>query len=257
MQEPHTRVDYPFAPIPEALLHDERVSGNAVRLYGVLARHGLDPASCYPSRKRLSSLMHVSESTVWRLVTELVDAGWVTLTDRHDESGRQLSNGYDLVSSARQRVASTRRGEGRADATGKRATPQRDSDSLRSSDSDRVDATLVLVDATSTEVELSWFDKFWSVYPRKVGKGAARKSFEKVERKCGRSSSLSVRDVCNAAWRFSQDPNLPELQFVPHPATWLNQERWEDGPLPARTDGRPPSRLQRTLQNAAEFIGGD
>lgn len=73
------------------------------------------------------------------------------------------------------------------------------------------------------------FDLFWEAYPRKVGKIAARKSFEKA---------LAVCDgqvLIKAAYDYAHDPYLPaQQQFIPHPATWLNRGSWEDGPLPER-----------------------
>jgi len=44
----------------------------------------------------------------------------------------------------------------------------------------------------------------------------------------------SVDEILSGAIRFAHDPNLPIEQFIPHPATWLNAGRWEDGPLPER-----------------------
>jgi hypothetical protein len=78
------------------------------------------------------------------------------------------------------------------------------------------------------------FAEFYMAYPRKVGKDAARRSYERVVRKIGPDVLLA------AARRYSADPNLPEKQFIPHPATWLNQGRWEDEPLPPRAGGTPP-----------------
>lgn len=72
------------------------------------------------------------------------------------------------------------------------------------------------------------FSEFWQVYPRKVGKGAAKKAFAKAHAKAN-------GDVVLGAQRFAADPNLPyEKNFIPHPATWLNDERWDDEPLPHR-----------------------
>lgn len=78
------------------------------------------------------------------------------------------------------------------------------------------------------------FLSFWQVYPRKAGKEAARKAFEKAIK------STSVHEVLEGARRFAADPNLPEKQYIPHPATWLNGGRWDDEALPARD--RPPVR---------------
>jgi hypothetical protein len=76
------------------------------------------------------------------------------------------------------------------------------------------------------------FGEFWQVYPRKVGKRAARAAFERAARRA------SVEEILDGARRFAADPNLPETRFIPHPTTWLNQDRWADEPLPPRTDAR-------------------
>jgi len=63
------------------------------------------------------------------------------------------------------------------------------------------------------------FEKFWSSYPRKVGKGAAEKSWIKALQ----STEADTIIASLVAYKFSEDVN-----FIPHPATWLNQRRWED-----------------------------
>jgi hypothetical protein len=65
------------------------------------------------------------------------------------------------------------------------------------------------------------FDLFWEAYPRKVGKGAARKAFVKASKNTPPDGIIAALKVA----RFHDDP-----QFIPHPATWLNQERWADPP---------------------------
>jgi hypothetical protein len=75
------------------------------------------------------------------------------------------------------------------------------------------------------------FAEFYMAYPRKVGKEAARKKFLLLIKK------TDAQVIVDGARRFGTDPNLPDdKNFIPHPATWLNQGRWEDEPLPARGD---------------------
>ena len=38
--------------------------------------------------------------------------------------------------------------------------------------------------------------------------------------------------------RLRNDPNRPAPEYVPRPMTWLNQERWNDDPYPAKSGGR-------------------
>jgi len=79
------------------------------------------------------------------------------------------------------------------------------------------------------------FDQFWSLYPRKAGKASARKAF----------GQLHEGDRANAmagVLRLRNDPNLPPTQYIPHPATWLNREGWDDDPYPKR-DIKPGERV--------------
>lgn len=93
------------------------------------------------------------------------------------------------------------------------------------------------------------FDAFWSAYPRKVGKQAAAKAFAKAAKKTDPAS------IINGAHRMAADPNLPQPAFIPHPATWLNQGRWEDAPYPPRADRRPTAddRVRDGLDLAARL----
>lgn len=71
------------------------------------------------------------------------------------------------------------------------------------------------------------FEEFWAWYPRKVGKAAARKAWNKRK--------TDAETIIAGALRMGTDRNLPEIQFVPHPSTWLNEERWNDDPYPPRS----------------------
>jgi hypothetical protein len=65
------------------------------------------------------------------------------------------------------------------------------------------------------------FETFWRAYPRKVSKGGAKRAWVGALRKTDSGTILAA--ISRA--RFSLDP-----RFIPHPATWLNQERWLDEP---------------------------
>ena len=77
------------------------------------------------------------------------------------------------------------------------------------------------------------FEKFWAVYPRKVGKGAARRAFAKIRVPVGELIAAVEEQKRSEQWRKDGG------QFIPHPATWLNQERWEDEPEPEHIK-KPP-----------------
>lgn len=80
------------------------------------------------------------------------------------------------------------------------------------------------------------FKTFWSAYPKKAGKDAARKAFAK--RKFDEQAFEKVMAALNEQ-KASEQWQKDGGQFIPHPATWLNQGRFEDeiGSAAAPTPG--------------------
>lgn len=69
---------------------------------------------------------------------------------------------------------------------------------------------------------MTFDDDFWPECPRKIGKGAARKAFEKA------CKHTPAEQIIEGMKNFARECAGKETQFIPHPATWLNQERWDD-----------------------------
>lgn len=68
------------------------------------------------------------------------------------------------------------------------------------------------------------FDLFWGAYPKKVGKPAALKAFKAA--KLNGCLETVLKDVTEKAQ--SESWTKQNGQFIPNPATYLNQRRWED-----------------------------
>lgn len=66
------------------------------------------------------------------------------------------------------------------------------------------------------------FEEFWKLYPRRIGKGAAFKAFGRAVAKA------PVAEIMAGLARFCDATIDADLKFIPHPQTWLNQERWTD-----------------------------
>jgi hypothetical protein len=71
----------------------------------------------------------------------------------------------------------------------------------------------------SRSAPLAGFDDFWKVYPRKVAKGSAVKAWRSAIKKAPPDEITSAA----GKYKWPDDP-----KFIPHPATWLNAERWAD-----------------------------
>lgn len=76
------------------------------------------------------------------------------------------------------------------------------------------------------------FDEFWKLYPRKSGKRTAETAFARaVTRAKGTDQLMDGLAKRMAWWQRAHTP----MDKIPHPATWLNGDRWLDQlePTPA------------------------
>lgn len=90
------------------------------------------------------------------------------------------------------------------------------------------------------------FDAWWDQYPRKRGKNAALKAYMAARRADGGPSALTLM---NGAMRYAAERTGQDGKFTAHPATWLNQGRWDDEPEkphePAKQRYAAPSEAER------------
>lgn len=79
------------------------------------------------------------------------------------------------------------------------------------------------------------FDEFWTVYPRRKAKDAARKAYASALKRGAHEEILegavAYRDECQREQRAEQ--------YIAHASTWLNQGRWKDHLEPAAAASDP------------------
>lgn len=88
------------------------------------------------------------------------------------------------------------------------------------------------------------FTEFWETYPRRTAKGEARKAWTKA------TTITDPTTIITGARNYRDDPNR-QPQFTAMPATWLNQERWDDDPLPAPTTALTPAQARAAANRRA------
>lgn len=209
--------DIRFSIIPEWIL-DSHISDRAIRVYCILARYAdSETLQAFPSRETLAKRADCHWRSIDRAIDELVKIGAVIKRHRRDGDTYQ-SNLYILRRVPTQQSGGTDTGVTR----------------VLTQQSVGTDTGGNLTRTTELELVNDTFARFWSTYPRKVGKQAAQRAFEKA------ISKYDVNVILEGLDRMVADPNLPDKQFLPHPSTWLNEGRWEDEAYPQRErDGRP------------------
>lgn len=101
-----------------------------------------------------------------------------------------------------------------------------------------------LIDVPTTAPPLDGFDEFWALYPNKVKKQDARKSWHTKVVKTKTDPALVMAALRAHIVRWQNEREYP--RFVPHPTTWINGQRWldelDERPLRAVSGGYQPYR---------------
>jgi hypothetical protein len=69
-------------------------------------------------------------------------------------------------------------------------------------------------------------EQFWEAYPRRVAKKAAMKALDNVRK----SGEVPFEVLLSAVLTYARAVAGKDVQYVAHPATWLNAGRWDDDP---------------------------
>ena len=111
--------------------------------------------------------------------------------------------------------------------------------SERNADASNKDANALKIDATHNPIPITKekeyidrFDTFWKQYPRKIAKPRALKAWMKVKP----DDALTQKIISRLA---KEDFATRDEKFIPHPATWLNDQRWNDETMVSNTPNFP------------------
>ena len=71
----------------------------------------------------------------------------------------------------------------------------------------------------------SQFDEWWSMVPKKVGRGQAEKAF------CAALKKSDFQTLKDGIAAYKKSVNGTDPKYIKHPATWLNSQCWLDEPV--------------------------
>jgi hypothetical protein len=204
----------------------------------VIADHASDDGTeAWPSQATIAKKASVSIRTVQRAVNTLVEKGFVYMqkgaggsaTCREDRRPHKYTINLSVL---RGDATTTRKSRGDADdldgatitpSTGRLSRPM----NLPSEPSLETPVVRTIRTEEGIIKANTPFDLFWKVYPLKVGKGAAKKAWDKAIQEIDYSAIIA------GALNYAQDPNR-HPSYTAHASTWLNAGRWADDPLPPR-----------------------
>lgn len=212
-----------FVMMPRWLQRDREVSWQAKMLY-LAINSRLGRGGSRSDQQTLADDCGMSVRAVQRAQAELTALGVLEVTETKRQDGRRGCNRYRLlIDQTGQEPAATQAAPLRQGGVARDATQAEQEVDLQ-------ELEVPTGTSASAPARDDDFEDFWRRYPRHAGssKADARKAYGRAIGKVGKTKVLAGTE------RFRDDPNLPEERFIPHASTWLNQERWDSEPLPAR-----------------------
>lgn len=175
--------------------------GERLLLHLALADYANDEGTCFPSQRTLAHKARCSQNFVRVCLNQMVEDGYLAV--QKEANGRGRTATYLL------KKPHLRNGDLANGDSAERETPF-------------VETITPHMNRHEPSITQE-FEKFWSAYPRKVGKGAARKAFAKA---LIRHKNLDMQMILDAVAAYAS--TIKDVQYCAHPTTWLAQERWDD-----------------------------
>lgn len=182
--------------------------------------------------------------TVQRTIDDMVADGFLNLIK---EATQHFPATYEFVFKETPTVW-----ESRGDISSLRgdiSSPRGDISSLRGGDTPpelNITKQNEIEPNTSSSSVDDGFANFWATYPRRIGKGAALKAWKKALK------TATAEQILAGAERYAQIRAGDDPQYTAHPATWLNQQRWEDEPDPETR--RPQTKWATQMQEIGNYL---
>lgn len=222
-----------YGRVPRDLLRDPDISDRAVRLYGLLDDYAGADARPFPKRQTLADAMGCSLSAVARTLRELSESGWIVREPRFREDRSQTSSLTSLLASPRV----TGDTPPASPVTHQEGEPLKETPLKPPKGGERARREVA-------DNDPAW-EEFWRAYPRKTGKGAARRAWLPALDKVAATNPTDPPAVVLVAAARRYAATITELRYAAHPGTWLRGERWLDDLDGLRQGGHTPDPNRR------------
>lgn len=205
---------------------------NSTRIMALVIRYTV----CFHREWHEISLSFISERTgmlrnnVSRELKSMIQSG--TIRERLEGSKRMLSIGYSIKSDNGGVIKNDNTSVIKSDNRDVIKSDNQEINNIKNNNLKNNDQTA--------------FDRWWSLYPRKVSKPNAVKAFQKAIKK------VDLDTLIDGLEQYKKHllKNETEERFIKHPASWLNGEGWND--YPSGPQPKQESNILRIVKNQSE-----
>lgn len=191
----------PFAQVPNSAIRDPEISPNAFRLLAYLMSHKEGYELTYGQIERQTTLGRYAINEAIKVLT---DKGWLRTERTKKDNGQFGPTSFHILDP--EAVDSVADDSSVGDSTMEQPTDNKN--------------TNYLENTKTKEKHLEGFDTFWNLYPKRVAKADALKAWNKATKK-------KTADELIALTKAYSESKLPDMTYIPYPASWLNKELYE------------------------------
>ncbi len=205
-----------YAILPAVVRYDKTISELAKLLFAEITALSNKFGYCSAGNKYFAELYDKNPQWVSKVIQSLVTAGHIKVVIE----GGYLRKIYPLtpylpivenIEPHRGKTLSSPRGK--AEHNNTRLNTKSNTDSMLPAEAD------------SDSIYPSDFMKFWNLYPKKTGKGDALKSWKKLKPSDKLQTTILISvglHISSPQWKKDKG------RYIPNPATFLNQRRFDD-----------------------------
>jgi predicted transcriptional regulator len=191
----------PFAQVPNSAIRDPEISPNAFRLLAYLMSHKEGYELTYGQIERQTTLGRYAINEAIRVLTI---KGWLRTERTKKDNGQFGPTSFHILDpEAVDSVAD--------DSSVGHSTMEQSTD---------IKNTNYLENTKTKEKHLEAFETFWLLYPKRIAKADALKAWKQATKK-------KTADELIALAKAYSESKLPDMTYIPYPASWLNKGLYE------------------------------
>lgn len=210
-----------YVQLPNDIFRTPGIKSRAVHVYGNLRSNR---TGWQTNTRQVAEVTGLSHNTVMSAINDLIELGYVERTEIPGEGGQFSSYRYRVFDRRNQivgtvpdaKIESGNLTQKLSQAPDAKIESYKKNSFKKTKEEDQP--------PISPKGEGGRFAEFWDVYDKKVGTGDARKKYAAAIKKVDEDTLIkAAREYIEAQRAIGKHP-----RFTANPATWLNQERWED-----------------------------
>ena len=191
----------PFAQVPNSAIRDPEISPNAFRLLAYLMSHKEGYELTYGQIERQTTLGRYAINEAIKVLT---DKGWLRTERTKKYNGQFGPTSFHILDP--EAVDSVADESSVGDSTMEQPTDNKN--------------TNYLENTKDKENHLESFETFWLLYPKRIAKADALKAWKQAIKK-------KTADELIELTKAYSESKLPDMTYIPYPASWLNKGLYE------------------------------